>query len=116
MSNGEIIITLSDDEFKEFHNKCFSEMPMDLKIKAVNYLKEFLSDEIKQSIKNLYNKDPIFWMSKAMLHFSWGMFIRNKLRKECEILDDVLPTGNWDDYYTQCVEAACGLREIENEI
>jgi len=47
-------------------------------------------------------KDPDWYISR---HFTWGMYIRNLLRKDC-CLDVDLPSGNWDDVYIQVVEAA----------
>lgn len=63
-------------------------------------------------------------------HHGWGTGIRNLLRSEdgANIPDDELPPAewthivledgshpfeqNWDDYYCQAVEAACGLRDV----
>lgn len=58
-------------------------------------------------------------------HFGGGMYVRNLLR-EHGFTDDQLPpfdefygegtdVRNWDDYYIACVEAAAGVRPIEDE-
>jgi hypothetical protein len=39
------------------------------------------------------------------------MGVRNALRKY-GLKDDLLPEGNWDDYYVPVVEVAVGVREM----
>lgn len=46
--------------------------------------------------------DPEGWV--IPYHFGWGMKMRNWLRGT--VKDSELATGNWDDYYSQAVEAA----------
>lgn len=64
------------------------------------------------------------WPKTMSAHHGWGTAIRNLLRDPeygAGILDDDLPFApyeggqsyqNWDDFYTQAVEAAVGLREV----
>jgi hypothetical protein len=77
--------------------------------KSVEALKTILTDEILRNTRKLHTADPEKWW--ALYHHGWGTGIRNFLRdKVC--LDDQLPSGNWDDYYIQLWEMACGLREM----
>ena len=104
---GKLILPMSDTEFVAFHKERFAELSDDIIIKAENAIKEYLSvgdvDIIKEAIKS----DPIHWAS--LYHFNSGMEIRNLLRdKVC--LDDVLPSGNWDDYYVCLIECAVGMK------
>lgn len=54
-------------------------------------------------IRKAIAKDPETWYVST--HFTGGMYVRNLLRKDC-CPDTDLPSGNWDDVYTQVIEAA----------
>ena len=96
---------------KEYYDEKLKEMPRDVLEAAVKYFKDNMPEEVKQECKQLFaEKGEIEWA--ITLHHFWGMNMRNKLRSETNLLDDRLPDGNWDDYYIQVIEVACGLRDI----
>jgi len=97
-----------EEGFAEFHDRMLRECPTWIVDKAVEFLKRNIPSEVKEQIKEEYKIDPVHWCSPY--HFSWGMFIRNKLRDNV-CTDDKLPSGNFDDYYVRFVELALGLRE-----
>jgi len=76
---------------------------------AVKFLSRELPEDAKQEIREMHEKDPLHW--SGPYHFSWGMGVRNALRKY-GLKDDLLPEGNWDDYYVPVVEVAVGVREM----
>ena len=67
-------------------------------------LKDFLS--VRQAIID----NPETWYANS--HFRWGMSMRNFFRENC-CLDQYLPSGNWDDAYTQIIEAAIKKGNLE---
>jgi hypothetical protein len=75
--------------------------------KAVSYLKTLFTEGVKEDVARLHKQDHENWWASS--HFTWGMKIRSFLRENV-CLDDKLPSGNWDDYYIQLVEIACGIR------
>ncbi len=77
---------------------------------ATEYLREEIPEESKILIRRNMESDPITWW--APFHFIWGMGIRNLLREHVAT-DDELSTGNWDDHYIQCVEAAVQVQRGE---
>jgi hypothetical protein len=97
----------SEQEMKNFYDNRFKDMNTDIINKAKFVILGVLSKEDIENISEAYKKNPYRWASAY--HFGWGMSIRNLLRQNV-CLDDKLPTGNWDDYYVQCVEYALGLR------
>jgi hypothetical protein len=99
---------MTNQEFKEYNDNKWKELSIEIKHKAKEILLQGLGEYDKQEIKLMYNRDPINWSSPY--HTNWGMSIRNYLCRE-GIDDNSLPSKNWDDYYTQCVEYALGLRE-----
>lgn len=103
----------TDEEFNEHHEKCFKELPKEILIKAVDILDKDFSDGDKKFLINLYNNTPPETKAQWFIgyHHYDGMAIRNLLRRN-GLLDDQLPSGNWDDYYTQCMEVAIGVRSI----
>jgi len=94
-------------EINKFHQEMFSRLPKDIADKSIEFLKSFLSDEDKQFIKEDFQRDSDTWW--ALAHHGWGTGIRNQLRDNV-CLDEDLPTPNWDDYYIILIEKACGLR------
>lgn len=106
------IIVKKDDvdveiNIQEHHEHKLKELPEWIRDKGVEYLKGLIPDDDKIQIKMEYEKDNKTWW--AMYHHGWGTAIRNSLRDNV-CLDDELPSGNWDDYYVPLVEIACGLR------
>lgn len=98
---------MSDEELLKFYNDRFNELDKDIIEKSKETILSVLREEDREKISEAISKSPTRWTGGY--HFNWGMKIRNLLRdKVC--LDDKLATGNWDDYYAQCVEYALGLR------
>ena len=95
-------------EIQEFHNKSISELPDGIKERAVQALKLIFSEVVILEIRKAHEEDSDAWW--AANHFSWGMNVRNFLREQV-CLDEDLPSGNWDDYYVPIVEIACGIRK-----
>lgn len=91
----------------EHHNKMFEQLPKWIADKSIEYLTAILPQKDIDDIRDDYKKDPDTWW--ASVHFSWGMSIRNRLRDNV-CLDEELPSKNWDDYYVRLVEMACGLK------
>ena len=112
-NENEPIKMLSTEEFVQFHNNRWFELPLEIKEKAKICINEILTIESKVNIIEAYEKDPVYWISPY--HFGWGMTMRNHLR-EYVCTDDQLLSGNWDDYYTQCVEYAPDLRPLHAKV
>lgn len=98
---------MTDQEFKEYQEKRWEELPIDIKERAKVILSKGLEDHVKREIVLMYNREPLNWISPH--HHYWGMSVRNYLRKE-GLTDDQVPSGNLDDYYVQCIEYTLGLR------
>lgn len=88
----------------EFLEKC----PEWIVRKGVAHLKTILDNGTRGMIYIKWKDDPIHWW--ASYHHGWGTAIRNSLRDHV-CTDAELPSGNWDDYYIQLVEIACGARD-----
>lgn len=109
-----IIEIPTDKEFNAHHEKCFNELPKDILHKAIQIFNDDTNFNERKFLINLYNIAPID--TKALwfipYHSYEGMVIRNKFRRS-GLLDEMLPSGNWDDYYVQVMECAIGVREYE---
>ncbi len=78
--------------------------------KAVAIAKKWLSLEIAEEMREIHASDGPHWIHNQTLGHHWfGMQFRNVLR-DGDLLDGVLPSGNWDDYYVQVLEIAIGVR------
>lgn len=99
---------MTDQEFYDFHTERLGELPRKIRDKAVRIVLEVLEDNDIAEIEEAANKNKLSWSSPY--HFHWGMWMRNQLRKG-GILDDALPSKNWDDYYIPIVELALGIRK-----
>lgn len=86
-----------------------SECPLWIVEKSVSYLKSVFTESIIEDIVRYHKSNPDSWWAEH--HFDWGMRIRNLLRDNV-CLDNILPSGNWDDYYVQMIELACELRSL----
>lgn len=98
------------EELRAHHDERWAELDQDIKIKAMAAVRCVSTKEDVDKIKKAYAKNPATWWTPY--HFYWGMKIRNKIRTLARVLDDQLPSGNWDDYYVPAVEAAFGLRPM----
>lgn len=96
-----------EEDYKT-HDEYLRELPDWIVEKSVEYLKSIFTETTKNDIFMYHRRDPKTWWASS--HFGWGMRIRNLLRDNV-CTDEKLPSGNWDDYYIQVVEIACGLRE-----
>ena len=54
------------------------------------------------------------WCIQSRFHFSGGMAIRNSLRS-FGVTDNLVPSANLDDYYTQLIEWYLGYRVHQSE-
>ena len=78
-------------------------LPKEQHDKAVRFLRIYFSKQAKAETRNAMEEDPEKWW--AILHFNWGMEVRNALRANgCSEQD--LGIGNLDDYYIPLVEEA----------
>ena len=83
-------------------------LPPELMRQAINRLREDPNFTIEsRELVELYEENRTGWY--IPFHFSWGVSVRNWLRES--ISDDMLPTGNWDDYYVEVIECAIGVRK-----
>jgi hypothetical protein len=109
---------MNDKEFKEHHDKCWQQLPLEDKKKLVKYLQDTMDPEFFNDVRGLHAKNPIDWMTP--FHMFSGMAMRNHLRgcmKDGELpavdYGDGESYSNWDDYYVAVIEAAAGVRDIE---
>lgn len=90
-----------------------SELNSELKAIAVEYLKKLFTEEVKAAVRLcIAENSQGRWM---LSHSAWGVFIRNQLRTEAGITDDLLPSGNWDSYFVEVVEEAVRVQYSEGE-
>ena len=99
---------------KEYFEQKFNEIPKEVLVKSVSHLKSIFSDDDKEYIREQIDTHGLHeWIHKiqdGFGHMGWGMAIRNELRS-IGLTDDMLPDGNWDDYYVSVVEWG---REMED--
>ena len=81
------------------------ELPEEIRSQALCFLGKFVTTEQKKFFREKIAENPETWWVGGGWHFGGGMFIRNKLRDEV-CLDDQLPSRNWDDYYIPLLEEA----------
>jgi len=100
---------MTDEEYAEFHNRKYQELPAEFKAEAIKLLKQTLTSQTQDEIRMLHTTHGAPWIHEIpMGHFGFGMGIRNLLRKNG--LTDDKAGGNLDDYYVQLLEASCGCR------
>ena len=100
---------MTDEE--KWDEEKWDELDAVFKSAAVAMLQKELPKRTKLDILKMYNQHgKLVWVTEEMLHFSWGMAVRNLLRDK-GFLDCMTKTGNLDDYYIQLVEAAIGVRD-----
>lgn len=77
---------------------------------SIEYIKTRLASYplLTKVLKEDRKEDPEKWLAKIHLHL--GMRIRNELRENV-CLDDELISGNWDDYYGEYLDKA--LSELQ---
>lgn len=100
---------MTNEEMVEYHSDMWKRLPDTLKIKSVLGLRNILDKENPKAIEWFRDhilQNPTDWWAKDMYHFRGGMVVRNLLRSGVGILDDELPSGNWDDYYIMVIEQA----------
>lgn len=93
---------------RKIENERWLELPEDFRTRVTTYLKENLSPEFLNGIREAFKENPEGWWSRSGWHFGQGMSVRNLLRRR-GFRDEQLPTGNWDDYYIQAIEDAAGV-------
>lgn len=105
---------MTDNERALYYAERLAEMPPDVLRRAVDVLAGWIGHDDKASVREAVAKyGSHVWIHEGLHHFGWGMVTRNKLR-DAGLLDDLLPMGNWDDYYVTCIEIACGARKMPN--
>ena len=78
---------------------CWTGLDRDVRRRAIEHL--------QQRVPNLLEEvRELGWRGE---HFFVGTQVRNLLREV--IHDGELPSGNWDEYYVQALEAAAGVRK-----
>jgi hypothetical protein len=122
--NGYIDMVNGRD-INELYNEAWDAVDPNVKEKAIQILDGLLTSLDKEIVVQEYEAyGPHEWLYSDTFgpnwHHSGGMAVRNALRGG-GLPDAVLPpfdayygdgtdVRNWDDYYVQAVEAACGLR------
>lgn len=108
------------------HDHMLSLVPRDIIVRAVEYLRDALTDEDRARVMDAYaERGPDWWMWTTTLrlpgpeggviprgHFGFGMAVRNALRVNvCP--DKDIPLGDgWEELYVPVVEIAVGIREM----
>jgi hypothetical protein len=112
--------TLTDENLEEYELAEWAKLDHEIQNEAIDYLKAELPPKILEEVKIAYDGYGSDWMGHMHLdwseeermfytfHFEEGMAIRNLLRTI--IKDNKLPTGNWDDYYSEALLRAAGCR------
>lgn len=97
----------------EYYNMKLAEIPNDVLLKAIRVLSDNIPDYAKKEIREDIDEKGLNEWS-YLYHHGWGTSIRNLLRKN-GLMDNMLPDGNWDDYYHQIVEIVVGARPMPKE-
>jgi hypothetical protein len=97
---------------EHYHTTRYKEMPQWVQDRAIEVLRADLSPEVLRHIRYAYREHGNAWNTANLLHFTWGMAIRNRLR-QAGLKDELLPEHNWDDYYAACCEVAADIRDQE---
>lgn len=96
----------------QYHKERWAELSPELQRKAVAYLSDKLPPNFLTEVAAAHREYGPEWVNQIgkkddpfyVFHMMDGMGVRNLLRDV--ILDKELPTGNWDDFYTQALEEA----------
>lgn len=94
-------------EEEAYFEEKLQEIPRNVLEHAIETMKKEMNTKALLSIRFWYALRGVDWM--VPFHLSTGMYLRNCLR-QAGLKDDMLPDGNWDDYYTQVIEVALNLR------
>ncbi len=81
-------------------------LPDDIRIKAVEIARQFITSERAEWIREQYAKDNDFWITTGE-HFGYGMALRNAFH-EAGLTDDLVPL-DWDRHYQEIAEIAVGI-------
>jgi hypothetical protein len=112
-----------EDEIKAHHEQVWAELDPEIRHRAVSLIRRRVPVGQLRELRDIIDRHGDDWPFTDLApvqpherlhipipyHFAGGMAMRNCLREE--IGDDELPTGTWDDYYIQAVEAAVGKRD-----
>jgi hypothetical protein len=112
----EVNKNMDDKEFYDYSTTKLNEIPKDFLCAVVNFLRQDMPLNIKNYINDLFNEYGLGWQfgkGQDGVPCGWGMMVRNRLRM-AGFLDCQLPDGNWDDYYTPCIELAVGIRDSKD--
>lgn len=78
-------------------------LPREIRIQAEDIIISEVGVEELFEVNKRRVKNPEGWVYEDRGHFTWGMSLRNLLRTN-GLKDQLLPTGNWDDYYVEVLE------------
>ena len=100
---------MTDEEYVEYHNTKFAEIPTTLLAKAVVVFDKHLA-HLKDDMGRSYDRlGAAHWFEYSFGHHALGRVIRNQLR-DGGVKDDMVPDGNLDDYYCPMLEYWIGKR------
>lgn len=100
---------------KEWYDERWLSIPEEQRERIVAHLLNELDPKFFDEVRTAHAEDPEHWATKGpnFFHIFGGMAIRNLLRdvlKDDELPEAPYPDGksftNWDDYYTQAIEAS----------
>jgi hypothetical protein len=98
-------VAVTDKQLRDHHEKVWAELPIDLQERAVKAAKALITEMAAgeaEKLKAAVEANPDGWATPV--HFFWGMAVRNYFRVEGDMPDNLLPSGNWDDYYVKAIE------------
>lgn len=107
------------DDLENRHWEWWNQLDESIRDQAVDHLRTHLPSDLMNEVRDKKRRYGDDWMDHMheeeiskigiipipySFHFSEGMGIRNLLRGV--ILDEELPSGNWDDYYVAALLTA----------
>src|SRR3990167_1330791 len=90
-------------DWKKYHSDNLAKIDTAIRDRAVEFLRNFFTEEVKQLIREAEKDNPQTWW--AAYHSFWGMGVRNTLRKN-GFSEKELCVENLDDCYIGLVELA----------
>lgn len=108
--DGKMLIE-GDVDATTYFDRCFAELSPEVVQKGSAILLQHLPEDAKEEVAKRYAQfGKHAWIYEDMAHFGFGMGVRNLLREQ-GLTDDMLPNGNWDDYYVSLIEHALKLSQ-----
>ena len=100
-----------DDVWKA-NIRCWCCLPLDVRERCLAELRGRVGPETMGRWRDQSRRGMRVGSDDPRFHFGVGMEVRNILRQAAT--DDVLPTGNWDDYYYGAVERSYEKEETSH--